>query len=347
MAARQNTAQGHPPALGGRSALAAYAIGLRLSKALLTLLFVVIGSFLLLRLAPGDPALILAGDQGGSDPAFVEDLRRHLGLDGPVYLQLWKYLQSVATFDFGLSYHDQRPVIDIVLEKVPATLVLTISGFLFSVVLGVTLGALAARKPGSALDGVITTISVAFFAMPMFWVGLVFIIIFAVKLGWLPSYGMETPAIASQGGWPAFVNRLAHMVLPVLTLGLFHMSIHARVSRTALLQVAGMDFIRTARAKGLSPWRIWRDHLLRNALLPTITIAALQAGQLIGGSILVETVFAWPGIGRLAFNALTTRDYNVLLAVFIVSSFGVILANLIADAAYRLIDPRLDREGTV
>jgi peptide/nickel transport system permease protein len=332
--------------LKGRAGLAASSAALRLLKALLTLLCVVVFSFLLLRLAPGDPALILAGDQGGSDPAFVDELRRHLGLDGPLYLQLWRYLQSVATLDFGLSYRDQRAVIDIVLERVPATLLLTATGFLFSVVLGVTLGALASRRPGSALDGLITTISVAFFAMPMFWVGLVFIIIFAVKLGWLPSYGMESAAIAGKSGWAVFWDHVSHMVLPVLTLGLFHMSVHARVARTALLQVSSMDFIRTARAKGLSPWRIWRDHLLRNALLPTITLAALQAGQLIGGSILVETVFAWPGIGRLAFEALASRDYNVLLAVFIVSSCGVILANLVADAACRMIDPRLDREGT-
>ncbi len=332
--------------LKGRTGLAASGAALQLIKAFLTLLCVVVFSFVLLRLAPGDPALILAGDQGGSDPAFVEELRRHLGLDGPVYLQLWRYLQHIATLDFGLSYRDQRPVIDVVFEKVPATLLLTVSGFIFSVVLGVTLGALASRRPGSAIDGLITTITVAFFAMPMFWVGLVFIIVFAVKLGWLPSYGIETASVAVKGGWAAFCDRLSHMVLPVLTLGLFHMSVHARVARTALLQVSGMDFIRTARAKGLSPWRIWRDHLLRNALLPTITLAALQAGQLIGGSILVETVFAWPGIGRLAFDALASRDYNVLLAVFIVSSCGVILANLVADTAYRIIDPRLDREGT-
>jgi peptide/nickel transport system permease protein len=335
--------QRHP----GLAIATAYArtFALRLLKAAVTLLAVVVMSFLLLRLAPGDPALILAGDQGGSDPAFVEELRRHLGLDGPLPFQLWRYLQDVASFDFGISYRDQRPVLDIVLEKVPATLLLTVSAFVFSILLGVTLGALSARRPGSLADTIITTFSVAFFAMPMFWVGLVFIIIFAVKLGWLPSYGMEAAAISAKGGWPAFGDRLAHMVLPVLTLGLFYMSIHARVSRTALLQISAMDFIRTARAKGLSPWRIWRDHLLRNSLLPTITVASMQAGQLIGGSILVETVFAWPGIGRLAFNALSGRDYNVLLAVFILSSLGVIISNLIADAAYRLIDPRLEREA--
>ncbi|WP_234905208.1 ABC transporter permease [Rhizobium rhizogenes] len=321
------------------------AVGLRLAKAALTLLVVVVMSFLLVRLAPGDPALILAGDQGGSDPAFVDELRHHLGLDGPLHFQLWRYLQNIAGFDFGISYRDQRPVLYIVLEKVPATLLLTGSAFAFSIVLGVTLGALSARRPGSLVDTIITTVSVAFFAMPMFWVGLVFIIVFAVKLGWLPSYGMETAAVAARGGWAALGDRLAHMVLPVLTLGFFYMSVHARVSRTALLQISALDFVRTARAKGLSPWRIWRDHLMRNALLPTITVASMHAGQLIGGSILVETVFAWPGAGRLAFNALSGRDYNVLLAVFILSSLGVIIANLIADAAYRLVDPRLERKG--
>ncbi|WP_246725683.1 ABC transporter permease [Rhizobium lusitanum] len=331
---------------GQGAALAfAKAVSLRLAKAGFILLAVIVLTFVLVRLAPGDPALLLAGDQGGSDPAFVAEIRQHLGLDGPIDVQLWHYLQAIVRLDFGTSYRDQRPVIDIVLERLPATLLLTVSAFVFSIVAGVGLGALAARRPGSAIDGIVTTISVAFFAMPMFWIGLVFIIVFAVKLGWLPSYGMQTPSAAAKGGWAAFGNLAAHMVLPVLTLGLYYMSIHARVSRAALLQISDMDFIRTARAKGLPAWLVWRDHLLRNALLPTITVAALQAGQLIGGSILVETVFAWPGIGRLAFDSLASRDYNVLIAVFILSSFGVLIANLVADMAYRMIDPRIDREA--
>lgn len=317
--------------------------GVRVLKAAATLLAVIVLSFLLLRLAPGDPALILAGDQGGNDPAFVEDLRRHMGLDSPLHVQLGRYVQNIANLDFGMSYREQRPVLDIVLEKVPATLILTGSAFLFSIVFGVALGAFAARRPGTLTDTMITVLSVVFFAMPMFWVGLLLILVFSVGLGWLPSYGMETASAAAKGGLSASIDRMAHMVLPVLTLGLFYMSIHARISRSALLQISSMDFIRTARAKGLSPWRIWCDHQLRNALLLIITVAAMQAGQLIGGSILVETVFAWPGIGRLAFNALAGRDYNVLLAVFIFSSTAVILSNLLADAAYRLIDPRVDR----
>lgn len=322
---------------------AAAAVAARLGKAALTLLAVVVVSFLLIRLAPGDPAQMLAGDSGSADAAFVAEIRRDLGLDQGLDVQLSRYLKAVLRLDFGVSYREKRPVADMVLERLPSTLLLTTSALVFSIVAGIALGALAARRPGSLLDGAITAVSVTFFAMPMFWVGLMFIIVFAVRLGWLPSYGMVDASAEAQGGWAALADLLKHMVLPVLTLGLYYMSILARVSRAALLQVAGADFIRTARAKGLSPGLIWRDHLFRNALLPILTVVALQAAQLVGGSVLVETVFAWPGIGRFAFEALMTRDYNVLLAVFILTSFGVIVVNLLADMLYQAIDPRIDR----
>lgn len=319
----------------------------RLFKAALTLFAVIVISFVLIRMAPGDPALMLAGDAGVGDSVFVEEIRRDLGLDRGLDVQLASYLKSVLSFDFGISYREKRPVADMVLERVPATLLLTVSALAFAVVTGVGMGALSARKPGSLLDGAITTVSVAFFAMPMFWIGLMFIIGFAVRLDWFPSYGMVDATVGQQGWFAAVIDLVKHMVLPVLTLGLYYMSVLTRVSRTALLQVAGADFIRTARAKGLSPRLIWRDHLLRNALLPIITVVALQAAQLVGGSVLVETVFAWPGIGRFAFEALMTRDYNVLLAVFIMTSFGVIVVNLLADMAYRFIDPRVDQAAHV
>lgn len=328
--------------LGKRIFLAANPalIAQRLAQAALTLLAVIIVSFVLIRLAPGDPALLLAGDSGANDAAFVEEIRRDLGLDQPIAVQLFRYLKAVLSLDFGLSYRDRQPVLDIVLERVPATLLLTTCAFILSLLAGIGLGALAARRPGSWLDSGITALSVMFFAMPMFWIGLMLIIIFAVNLGWLPSYGMLDPGV--HGFWPSLRDLLAHMTLPVLTLGLYYMSIQARVSRAALRQVSGKEFIRTARAKGMAPSLIWRDHLLRNALLPILTIAALQAGHLIGGSVLVETVFAWPGMGRLAFDALMARDYNVLLAVFMLSSLGVIVVNLLADIAYQLIDPRVN-----
>ena len=313
----------------------------RAAKALLILLGVIVLNFVLLRLAPGDPASVLAGDQGAADPAFVEELRRDLGLDRSIAEQLWVYAKSLLQLDFGQSYRDQRPVVEIVAERLPATLLLTLTAFAFALTAGITLGSVAARFAGSMLDTVLTTISVMFFAMPLFWTGLMAILLFSVWLNVLPSYGMQTVGV----GGP-FLARLAdvawHMVLPVLTLGLFYMAIYMRVTRGAVLDVLDLDFVRTARAKGLRDGIVWRRHVLRNALLPIITFASLQAGHLIGGSILIETVFAWPGIGRLAFDALLQRDYNLLLAIFFITSAIVIAVNLAADFLSAAADPRIE-----
>lgn len=313
----------------------------RAAKAVLILAGVIALNFVLLRLAPGDPASILAGDQGAADPAFVEELRRDLGLDRSMPEQLWLYAKALAQFDFGTSYREQRPVIDIVAERLPATLLLTLTAFAFALIAGIALGSLAARKAGSILDTVLTTVSVAFFAMPLFWTGLMSILIFSVWLDLLPSYGMLTVG-AGNVGLSAVLDVAWHLVLPALSLGLFYMAIYMRVTRAAVLEVMDRDFVRTARAKGLRSGKIWRRHIVRNALLPIITFASLQAGHLIGGSILVETVFAWPGIGRLAFDALLQRDYNLLLAIFFISSTVVIAINLVADFLYVMADPRIE-----
>lgn len=313
----------------------------RAARAILILAGVIVVNFVLLRLAPGDPASVLAGDQGAADPAFVEELRHDLGLDRSIPEQLWIYGKSLARFDFGQSYRDQRPVIDIVAERLPATLLLTLSAFAFALLSGVSLGAVAARRAGGLLDSLLTTLALVFFAMPLFWIGLMSILIFSVWLEWLPSYGMLTVGAGRSG--PALAADVAlHLLLPALTLGLFYMAIYMRVTRSAVIDVLDRDFVRTARSKGLRPGIIWRRHVLRNALLPIITFASLQAGNLIGGSILVETVFGWPGIGRLAFDALLQRDYNLLLAIFFISSVIVIAINLIADILYVAADPRIE-----
>ncbi len=184
---------------------------------------------------------------------------------------------------------------------------------------GVALGAAAARRVGSWADSVITVLALAFYATPIFWVGLMLVLVFSVWLGWLPSFGMDTVG-ADLHGWAAVADTARYLVLPALTLGLFYMAVYARLTRSAMLDVAGQDFVKTARAKGVPEGRILRRHILRNALLPVVTLAGIQAGQLIGGSVLVETVFAWPGIGRLAFDALLARDYQVLLGVFLTTS---------------------------
>ncbi|MGO4391982.1 ABC transporter permease [Variovorax sp. M-6] len=313
----------------------------RCVKAALVILFVIAINFALIRAAPGDPATILAGEAGAVDAGFVERVRKDYGLDRPLPVQLLTYMKQLLSFDFGNSYRENRPVKEIILEKLPATLLLTLSAFVFSIAVGIGLGIAAARRAGSALDALITAGSLVFFAMPLFWFGLLAIVLFSVKLGWLPPYGMSTVG-ADLAGWRAWLDTGRHLLMPAVTLGLFYVAVYTRVTRAAAIEVMDQDFVKTARAKGVPEGRIWRRHILRNAILPVITFVSLQAGHILGGSVLVETVFAWPGIGRLAFDALFQRDYNLLLAVFFVSSVMVVVFNLVADLLYSLADPRIE-----
>lgn len=313
----------------------------RCIKAMLVILFVIAINFALIRSAPGDPATILAGEAGAVDAGFVERVRKDYGLDQPLPVQFATYVKQLVSFDFGQSYRENRPVKDIILEKLPATLLLTLSAFVFSILLGISLGVAAARRTGSVLDTLITAGSLVFFAMPLFWFGLLAIVVFSLKLGWLPAYGMSTVGADLQG-WAALLDVGKHLLMPAVTLGLFYVAIYTRVTRAAAIEVMDQDFVKTAYAKGVPEGRIWRRHILRNAMLPVITFVSLQAGHILGGSVLVETVFAWPGIGRLAFDALFQRDYNLLLAVFFVSSVMVVIFNLVADLLYSVADPRIE-----
>ncbi len=297
-------------------------------------------NFLLIHAAPGDPASVIAGQSGAADAQFVAQLRHEFGLDQSLGRQLWIYVSSVAQGDLGISHQQQRTVLSLILERLPATLLLTVTAFAFALLAGIALGAAAARRVGTWADSAITILALGFYATPIFWVGLMLVLILSVGLGWLPSFGMNTVG-ADLHGWAAVVDTAQYLVLPALTLGLFYMAVYARLTRSAMLDVAGEDFIKTARAKGVPEGRILRRHILRNALLPVVTLAGIQAGQLIGGSVLVETVFAWPGIGRLAFDALLARDYQVLLGVFLTTSVLVLVFNLLTDLLYFIIDPRM------
>ncbi len=312
----------------------------RLIKMVGIVLAIVCVNFLLIHAAPGDPASVLAGQSGSADPQFIAQLRHQFGLDQPLYVQLWIYVSSVMRGDLGVSHLQQRPVLDLIMERLPATLLLTGTAFAFALIAGIALGAAAARRVGTWADSAITVVALAFYATPIFWVGLMLVLVFSVALDWLPSFGMNTVG-ADLHGWAAVLDTSKYLILPALTLGLFYMAVYARLTRSAMLDVAGEDFIRTARAKGVPEGRILRRHILRNALLPVVTLAGIQAGQLIGGSVLVETVFAWPGIGRLAFDALLARDYQVLLGVFLTTAVLVVLFNLATDLIYLVIDPRM------
>ncbi|MGR3465578.1 ABC transporter permease [Limimaricola sp.] len=312
----------------------------RLLKAAITLLAIVVLNFLLIHAAPGDPAAVMAGEAGAADEIFISQLRERFGLDQPLYVQLWNYVANVVQFDLGYSYRQGAPVFDLIMERLPATLLLTLTAFGISLLFGVAMGVAASARVGRAGDSVITSIALLFYATPLYWAALMAVLIFSVWLGWLPGFGYETVG-GDFSGLGRVLDILKHLILPAATLGLFFMAVYTRMTRASMLEVAQMDFVKTARAKGLPDRVIRRRHILRNALLPVVTLAGLQAGQLVGGAVLTETVFAWPGIGRLMFESLQARDYNTLLGVFLISAAMVILFNIVTDLVYRLIDPRI------
>ncbi|WP_346912254.1 ABC transporter permease [uncultured Roseibium sp.] len=315
-------------------------IALRLVKAAIILIAIVTLNFFLIHAAPGDPAAVMAGEAGAADEIFLNQLREQFGLDKPLLTQLGIYLSGVVQLDLGFSYRQQMPVADLILDRLPATLLLTITAFVISLVLGVLAGVLASARVGKWSDTIISTIALLFYATPLYWAALMAVLLFSVELNWLPGFGYETVG----GGYTGFARVLdigEHLILPALTLGLFFMAVYMRMTRASMLEVSTLDFVKTARAKGLKPGIIQWRHIFRNAMLPVVTLAGLQAGQLVGGAVLTETVFAWPGIGRLMFEALAQRDYNVLLGVFFVSAAMVLLFNLITDILYRVVDPRI------
>lgn len=314
---------------------------IRLIKAIAVLLAVTVLSFGLIRAAPGDPATVLAGEQGAVDPEFIERVRARYGLDLPVHQQLLKYVAGIAVLDFGDSYQHNRPVVDLIAERLPATLLLTMTAFVLALLGGVAMGVTAAKHVGKWPDAIITVTALIFFALPLFWVGLMLILLFSVQLGLLPAFGMATIG-AEMSVFGRALDIGWHLIMPAATLGLLYLATYTRMTRASVLEVMDLDFVRTAHAKGLGERRIWRRHILKNAILPIITLASLQAGHLVGGAVLTETVFAWPGIGRLAFDALLQRDYNLLLAIFIVASAFVVFFNLVADLVYSFADPRIE-----
>lgn len=315
-------------------------LAVEITKRLAVILLVVVGTFLLVRAAPGDPAVLLAGESG--DAAQLARIRAEMGLEQPLAVQLAAYLRDVLTFDLGVSFRQNRPVLDMILERLPNTLALAGAAFLIALVLGVAAGFLAAVRRGTWVDRVVSMGSVLFFSSPYYWVALMMVLFFSGTLGWFPSGGTETIG-ADHGPVGAVLDYLHHLILPATASALFTMAIYARLVRASMIEVSNAVFVKAAQARGMAPGRIWRRHVLRCSLMPITTMAGVQAGQLVAGTILTETVFAWPGIGRLMYDALVARDYNVVIGVFIVTSVIVILANLATDLLYRFVDPRTTR----
>ena len=313
----------------------------RLFHGLAALLLIAVMNFLLIRAAPGDPASLLAGESGAADEVFMQQLRQRFDLDKPLPTQLLTYLGKLAQGDLGVSYRQQQPVLDLILERLAATLLLTGSAFLLSLALGVTLGVWASTRVGTWKDSAISVLSTLFYATPLYWLALLAVLVFAVWLPWLPAFGYQSVGAGYQG-LARMLDIAHHLVLPTLVLSMYYMAIYARMTRASMLEVANQDFVKTARAKGLSPGRVLRAHVLRNALLPVVTLAGLQAGAMVGGAVLIEMVFACPGIGRLLFEALVQRDYSLLLGTFLVTAALAVSFNVITDLVYTLVDPRIE-----
>lgn len=313
----------------------------RLVQAIPVLLAIVILNFLLLQLAEGDAADVLAGEAGSATPEYLAQLREKFGLDQPWYIQLGTYVFRIAQFDLGYSFRHDMPVLELVLERLGPTLLLMVATLSIAVLFGAFLGLLAAVGLNTWRDTLISIFALVSYATPLFWIGLMFIVVFSIHLDLVPTSGMET-IVAFYTGWDRVKDIAWHMILPVTTLSLFYLAAYTRLMRASILEQNGMDYVLTARAKGLSEQKITYKHVLRNALLPVVTVAGVQIGGILGGSVIVESVFGWPGLGLLAFEALFARDLNLLLGIFFACACLVIAVNLFVDLLYTFLDPRIE-----
>jgi peptide/nickel transport system permease protein len=311
----------------------------RLVGSVFVLLIVVVGSFLMLQAAPGDAVDAYVVSMGG-DAGLVESLRHAWGLDQSIWTRLANYLWALLHLDLGWSVTFSRPIRDVVLERLPNTLLLMGSATALSFFLGSALGIVAGARPGSLRDRLLSTGSLALYAVPSFWLALVLVIVFAVDLRWLPIAGIETIA-SGKTGLARAADIAWHLVLPVSALGFIYLALYLRMMRAGMAEVWRQDFVLAARARGLPRRRIVLAHVARNALLPLVTMLGLQSAQMLGGSVVIESVFSVPGLGRLAQEAVAGRDTPLLLGIILVSAVTVVLINLAVDIAYALLDPRV------
>ena len=305
------------------------------------MLGVVVINFVLIHLAPGSFLDLMTAENQVSDPTTVALLKTTYGLDDPTWLQLVKYVWALLHFDFGFSYRQNMPVIQAIWINLPATLLLMISSITLALVVGIAAGVVASMKVRTVWDTLVSIAAMFFFAAPSFWLGIMMIVLFSVKLGWMPVGGLATIG-ASESGLGGVLDVLHHLILPTLALGLFYAAIYTRVMRSSMLEVAQLDFVRTARAKGLSRNKVTVSHVLRNALLPVVTILGVQMGTVLAGSVVIESVFSWPGIGSLLFDSVSSRNYPVVLGIMVLGSLVVIVANMAIDLVYMWLDPRIE-----
>lgn len=299
-----------------------------ISKRLLQAIFVLLGvslvAFIILHLS-GDPLSLLISS--GATPEQEAAIRTKMGLDDPLYIQYFRFLVQILHGDFGESLYYKQSTLSLIMNRLPATIQLTFAGILVATLMGIPLGIIAATKKGSVVDSIVRIIAICGQAIPSFWLGLMMILIFSVKLKWLPTSGRGT---------------FAQMIMPAITVGLFSMASVCRLTRSTMIETLKTDYIRTAKAKGLRKARIIVVHALRNSLLPVVTTIGMEIGHLLGGTLLTETIFSWPGIGSLAVQAITNRDYPLVQTAVLITAFMFVIVNLIVDLLYAVIDPRID-----
>lgn len=309
-----------------------------------TMLGIIVIVFGLLQLIPGDPAVAFLGQD--ATPEMIENMRRNLGTDQPIIVQLGKYLERLVQGDLGQSILQKRPVTKIVFEHLPATIELAFVSLLISALIGIPLGIIAAVKRGSLIDLFSMLFAQIGVSMPVFWLGILLMLWFAVQLDWLPSIGRGEPLISSigelfQGRPHVLIDSLSHLILPAITLGLSGAAIISRLQRSSMLEVLNEDYVRTAKSKGLANWRVTIRHAFRNSLLPVISVLGLQFGFFLGGAVLTEYIFGWPGIGQLTIQAISQRDYPVVQGTVLIIAFLFSLINLLVDLLYIGVDPRV------
>ncbi|MEO3475327.1 ABC transporter permease [Roseomonas sp. CAU 1739] len=310
-------------------------------QALPTMIGIVILCFFLLKMVPGDAADVIAAEAGSATAETMAALRARFGLDQPLLTQLLAYLDNLAHLRLGYSARFNMPVSDLILARLPNTLLLMLAAMTMALVVGILAGWVMAIFANRWPDRLLQVVVLIFYSTPGFWIGLMAIVLFSVKLGWLPANGNMTLG-TDLTGFALLADRAQYLVLPSLALASFFIAVYARLTRASMLEVQRQDFMRTAAAKGLHPVTMQLRHALRNALIPVTTMAGLHLGNLLGGAVVVETVYGWPGMGRLALEAVTGRDFNVLLGVLLFSSLLVILANVAIDLLHAWLDPRIE-----
>lgn len=305
------------------------------------MLGIIVLNFLLLKLLPGDIVDTLAMESGSATAESMQSMRERLGLNLSLFNQVIAYFNNLIHFDLGTSARYGAPVTQLILGRLPDTMLLVLTALAFALVLGITLGWIMSAFAGKWPDRIISVVLMFVYAMPGFWLGLMAIVLFSVFLGWLPSNGNATIGTGLQG-WAAVGDRLRYLIMPALSLSLFYAAVYARLTRATMLEVQQQDYMRTAAAKGLHPIVMQFRHGLRNALIPVTTVAGMHLGNMLGGAMVVETVFGWPGMGRLALDSVISRDFTVLLGILLLSSILVIVANVLVDLLQSWLDPRIE-----